>query len=124
MSRGCRPEPPRPRPPSCGTACSCGPRTRPTTITRPSTTSRSPTRQGDTYYPLKLDPNVNEFAWTPQTLAPNQIEPGPDTVASHGSTQGGLLLFKLPTTVYSNRPLTLWLLGSANKTLGSISLGL
>ena len=79
---------------------------------------------GDTYYPLKLDPNVNEFAWTPQTLAPNQIEPGPDTVASHGSTQGGLLLFKLPTTVYSNRPLTLWLLGSGSKKLGSISLGL
>ncbi len=79
---------------------------------------------GDAYYPLKLDPNINAFAWTPQTLAPNQIEPKPDTVASFGPTQGGLLLFKLPTTVYSNRPLTLWLLGSGNQKLGSISLGL
>jgi hypothetical protein len=80
--------------------------------------------QGDTYYPEKLDPNVNEFAWTPQTLAPNQIEPGPDTVASQGPTQGGLLLFKLNTTVYNDRPLTLWLLGSGGKKLGSISLNL
>ena len=80
--------------------------------------------QGDTYYPQKLDPNVNEFAWTPQTLAPNQTEPGPDTVASQGPTQGGLLLFKLNTTVYNDRPLTLWLLGSGGKKLGSISLNL
>ncbi len=80
--------------------------------------------QGDTFYPLKLDPNLNPFAWTPQTLAPNQIEPGPNTVASSGPTQGGLLLFKLNTSVYSNRPLTLWLLGSSGKKLGSISLNL
>jgi hypothetical protein len=80
--------------------------------------------QGNTYYPLKLDPNVNPFAWTPKTLAPNQIEPGPDTVASYGPTQGGLLLFKLNTTAYANRPLTLWLLGSTGKKLGSISLNL
>jgi hypothetical protein len=79
---------------------------------------------GDTYYPVKLDSNVNPFAWTPQTLAPNQVEPGPDTVASRGPTQGGLLLFKLPTTVYNNRPLTLWLVGPAGKRLGSISLNL
>jgi hypothetical protein len=80
--------------------------------------------QGNTYYPLKLDTNVNPFAWTPQTLAPNQIEPGPNTVASSGPTQGGLLLFKLDTAVYSNRPLTLWLLGSGGNKLGSISLNL
>jgi hypothetical protein len=79
---------------------------------------------GNTYYPLKLNPNVNEFAWESETLAPNQVEPGPDTVAADGPTQGGLLLFKLPTSVYSNRPLTLWLLGSGNKKLGSISLNL
>jgi hypothetical protein len=79
---------------------------------------------GDTYYPLKLNPNVNPFAWTAQTLAPNQVAPRADTVASFGPTQGGLLLFKLPTTIYANRPLTLWLIGSGNKKLGSISLNL
>jgi hypothetical protein len=80
--------------------------------------------QGTTYYPLRLDANVNPFSWTSQTLAPNQVEPGPNTVASNGPTQGGLLLFKLNNTAYSNRPLTLWLLGSGGKKLGSISLNL
>jgi hypothetical protein len=78
--------------------------------------------QGNTYYPVKLDAGVNPFTWTSQTLAPNQIEPGPNTVASNGPTQGGLLLFKLNSTAYSNRPLTLWLIGSGNQKLGSISL--
>jgi hypothetical protein len=80
--------------------------------------------QGNTYYPLKLDTNVNPFAWTSQTLAPHQIEPGPNTVASEGPTQGGELLFKLPNSAYSNRPLTLWILSADNKQLGSISLNL
>lgn len=80
--------------------------------------------QGNTYYPVKIDPDVNAFAWTSQTLAPNQTEPGPDTVASSGPTQGGLLLFKLSTSAYSNRPLTLYVLGSHDQRLGSISLNL
>ncbi|MGI8715232.1 MAG: hypothetical protein ACR2NR_19040 [Solirubrobacteraceae bacterium] len=80
--------------------------------------------QGVTYYPVKLDPDVNSFVWTAQTLAPNQVEPGPDTVASNGPTQGGLLLFKLSTSAYSNRPLTLYVLGPDDKRLGSISLNL
>jgi hypothetical protein len=80
--------------------------------------------QGNTYYPTKLNPDLNEFAWTSQTLAPNQIEPGPNTVASDGPTQGGLLLFKMSTSSYSNRPLTLYLLGPDNKQLGTISLNL
>ncbi len=73
---------------------------------------------------MKVDPNINPFAWTAQTLAPNQIEPGPGTVASSGPTQGGLLLFKLDTSSYSNRPLTLWLLSSRGAKLGSVSLNL
>lgn len=80
--------------------------------------------EGTTYYPLKLDTNANPFAWTSQTLRPNEIEPGPNTVAASGPTQGGELLFKLSTTAYDNRPLTLWLLGPGNKKLGSISLNL
>ncbi len=38
---------------------------------------------------------------------PSGVEPAPNTTASFGPTQGGLLLFKLPISVYSNRPLTL-----------------
>ena len=40
-------------------------------------------------------------------LEPSGVEPAPSTTASLGPTQGGLVLFKLPTSVYSNRPLTL-----------------
>ena len=45
-------------------------------------------------------------------------------MASDGPTQGGLLLFKLSTAVYSNRPLTLVILGHGDQRLGGISLNL
>jgi hypothetical protein len=80
--------------------------------------------QGDTYLPVKLNTQLNPFAWTSQTLRPLATEPGPNTVQSYGPTQGGLLLFKVPTSVYSNRPLTLYILGSGNQKLGAISLNL
>ena len=80
--------------------------------------------QGNKYHPIKLNPSLNPFAWTPQALAPNDTEPGPDTVASNGPTQGQLLLFRLNTSAYANRPLTLEILGSSNQQLASISLDL
>lgn len=80
--------------------------------------------QGNTYYPVKLDTAVNPFAWTAQSLAPLETEPKPNTPMSDSPTQGGLLLFKVPTTVYSNRPLTFYILGTNNEKLGSISLNL
>jgi hypothetical protein len=57
-------------------------------------------------------------------LQPGAVQPEPDTIAGQGATQGGLLLFKVSTNVYSNRPLTLYILGSNNQKLGSISLDL
>jgi hypothetical protein len=80
--------------------------------------------QGNVYRPVKLDPEVNPFAWTSQSLANLGTEPGPNTVANAGPTQGGLLLFKMSSSVYSNRPLTLWILSSSNRRLGGISLNL
>lgn len=80
--------------------------------------------QGNRYYPVKLDPKVNPYAWTPQTLKPAGTEPGPDTTASYGPTQGRLLLFKINTSAYSNRPLTFEILGAGNQSLASISLDL
>ena len=61
--------------------------------------------------------------WTQQTLAPSGIEPGLNSTASFGPTQGGLLLFKLPTSVYSNRPLTLQIFAPGGGR-GAISLDL
>lgn len=80
--------------------------------------------QGNRYYPIRLNQQLNPFAWTAQTLYPLQTEPGPGTVASNGPTQGGLVLFKIGASAYANRPLTLYILGSNNHTLASISLDL
>jgi hypothetical protein len=80
--------------------------------------------QGNVYRPIKLDTAVNPFAWTSTTLQNLETYPGPNTVASDGPTQGGLLLFKVSTTVYSNRPLTLLILGHGDQRLGGISLNL
>ncbi len=94
---------------------------------RPQTTSDNfevVDTEGNTYYPIKLDTAVNPFAWTAMTLKPGQTQPGPNTVASDGPTQGGLLLFKVSNSVYSNRPLTLYILGPEGRRLASISLNL
>jgi hypothetical protein len=80
--------------------------------------------QGNRYYPLKLNPDVNPYAWTSQRLAPLGIQPGPDTTASFGPTQGQLLLFKIGNSAYANRPLTLEILSPSDQNLGSISLDL
>ena len=78
---------------------------------------------GDRFSPLKLDPAVNGFAWTGTTLQPAATQPAPNTTASFGPTQGGLLLFKLPISVYSNRPLTLQI-NAPSGGKGEISLDL
>ena len=41
------------------------------------------------------DAELNGYAWTQQVLAPTAVEPEPNTTASFGPTQGGLILFKL-----------------------------
>ena len=79
---------------------------------------------GNHYYPVALNTTLNPYAWTAQTLAPGAVEPGPNTVASFGPTQGGLLLFKLPQTIYDNRPLTLEIRGPSGRVWGTISLDL
>jgi hypothetical protein len=58
------------------------------------------------------------------TLEPSAKQPGADTTASYGPTQGQLLLFKLPTQVYSNRPLTLQIHAQGQSTPSTISLDL
>ena len=80
--------------------------------------------QGNRYYPLAVNPSLNPYAWTAQSLAPGAIEPAPDTTASFGPTQGALLLFKLNTTVYDNRPLTLEIRGPSGKVWAAIALDL
>ena len=70
--------------------------------------------QGTVYRPEPIDPHVNPYQWTSQLLQPKETEPQPDTTAFFGPTQGQLLLFKISTTAYANRPLTLQIHGGAN----------
>ena len=79
---------------------------------------------GNVYYPIDLDTSINGYAWTRQILDPSGIEPAPNTTASFGPTGGGLLLFKLPNSVYANRPLTLRIYPSGGGKMGTISLDL
>jgi hypothetical protein len=62
---------------------------------------------GTVFHAWPLNPQVNPYAWTAERLAPDEIEPEPDTTASYGPTQGGLVLFRLSTAIYANRPLIL-----------------
>jgi hypothetical protein len=75
------------------------------------------------YYPVMLNAELNAYAWTPQLLEPSGVQPIPNTTAYYGPTGGNLLLFKLPTSVYSNRPLTLEI-SPAGGQPGMISLDL
>lgn len=80
--------------------------------------------QGNRYRPISVDSALNPYAWRSQSLHPGATEPGLDTTASWGPTQGGLLLFKLPTTVYDNRPLMLQILSPSGQVWGTVSLDL
>jgi hypothetical protein len=80
--------------------------------------------EGNLYYPVPLKSQVNQYAWTSRTLAPLGTEPGPDATASFGPTQGALLLFKLNTSVYANRPLTLEIHVPGQARASTISLDL
>jgi hypothetical protein len=66
---------------------------------------------GNSYSPTTLNPSVNPFAWSSTSLAPDAIQPDPDSIAASGTTDGGLILFKLPVAAYQNRPLTLHVYG-------------
>jgi hypothetical protein len=80
--------------------------------------------QGNRYYPVTIDSSINPYAWTSTELPPLSTYPAPDTTAAFGPTQGALLLFRLPTSIYSNRPLTLEITGPGQPKPSTVSLDL
>lgn len=78
--------------------------------------------QGNMYHPEPLNPSMNPYAWTSQTLQPHATEPGPDTTASFGPTGGQVLIFKINTSAYANRPLTLQIRGPQGQVDATIPL--
>ena len=79
---------------------------------------------GDVFTPTPLNTAVNPYAWASQTLSPDGIEPVADSTASNGSAGGGLVLFKLTQSVYSNRPLTLEIFAPGSSKPSTVSLDL
>ena len=79
---------------------------------------------GRVYRPVKLNPGVNPFAWTSRKLVYGDTEPSQDSVASTYGSGGKIVLFKLNTEIYSNRPLTLYILSPSGAKIGQISLDL
>lgn len=79
---------------------------------------------GDVYHPIKLDASANPLAWNARSLVYGETEPSQDSVAAQFFTGGKLILFKLKTSIYSNRPLTLVIMSSSGQKLGSIALDL
>ncbi len=74
---------------------------------------------------MPIDASLNPYAWTPQILAPQDTEPASGSMASFGPTQGGVVVFKLNNSVYSNRPLTLQIrLPGRTEVAATISLDL
>jgi hypothetical protein len=64
---------------------------------------------GTTYYPAAL-PASNVFAYQPvdvQSQNGQPVAPDPESAAGSGPINGSMLLFKLRTSVYANRPLNL-----------------
>jgi hypothetical protein len=80
--------------------------------------------EGNRYFPVSLNTSINQYAWTSQLLEPGATQPTPSSTAYYGPTQGGLLLFKLPTTIYANRPLTLYIYPPGGGTPATITLDL
>lgn len=79
---------------------------------------------GASYSPVALNQSTNPYAWSQQTLDHNQVEPDPGSTAGLGPNGGGLILFKLPYTVYDNRPLTLDVYAPGATTPSQVSLDL
>jgi hypothetical protein len=62
---------------------------------------------GKVFTPIALDTNVNRTAYRPLLVGSGDEIPVPGSLARENLTQGGLILFKVPSSSYANRPLEL-----------------
>lgn len=78
--------------------------------------------QGDVYRPVAL-PAVNPYAYTDAQVQPGAQIPTVDSTAYFGPTQAALVLYKLPVSIYDNRPLTLQIVDPNNpQHVGTVTL--
>jgi hypothetical protein len=63
--------------------------------------------QENIYRPIPIDPEDNPFIYEPVDVPPKTVIPLSSTAAGQGPVQGLLLLFKIKTDSFQNRPLEL-----------------
>ena len=80
--------------------------------------------QGSRYYPIPINPQLNPYAWTAQTLEPLATVPTPGSAAYFGPTGGKLVLFKINVSAYANRPLTFEIRAPGETRVSAISIDL
>ena len=81
---------------------------------------------GTVYEPIPLSP-ANPSAYEPGNVATSQgqpVYPNPESVAGGSPTNGAMLLFKLNTTAYANRPLELQIVPPDGGKPSSVTLDL
>ncbi|MEI2703380.1 MAG: hypothetical protein V9E83_13400 [Baekduia sp.] len=61
---------------------------------------------GARYKPIVLDTRINRVAFRPGMLNPSDQLPLPGSLGRENTTQGALILFKVPVAAYDSRPLT------------------
>jgi hypothetical protein len=65
----------------------------------------------------------NVFAYRSAVLQPKDILPLPSSAAAENTIQGSMLLFKIPTANFQNRPLVLEIPSpSGSKEVGTVDL--
>ena len=72
--------------------------------------------QNNTYTPITPEAS-NQYAYRPKNVPGQGRLPEPDTVASEGTTQGALVLYRIKTVSLDNRPLTLKIVDPEDSTL-------
>jgi len=95
---------------------------------RSASTFRITDTVGNSYAPIAL-PARNPYAYHSVDLERDTgngqpVQPGPESGAYNGPVQGEMLLFKLPTTIYANRPLTLHIMPPDGSTPATVELDL
>jgi hypothetical protein len=62
---------------------------------------------GKEFQPVAVDTSVNRVAYRPVVVDAGAQLPVPGSLARENLTQGGMILFKVPSASYANRPLEL-----------------
>ena len=77
---------------------------------------------GEEFQPIAQEPELNPHFYSQIELEAGDVFPNLDTTAGSSTTQGALLLFKIPTKTLENRPLVLHIEAPTGADKGEVDL--